>query len=569
MLGAAGTALATAATLLLSGAVLAGATAPAAPGAGGVAVVAVLAVVALWPAYATRPRRTSQRLRDATVGAVLTVGALGLAGGLGLAVVPAPEHLLVTGAVLVVAVPALAAAVDRTLDPRRIVVAGDDGDKIGDALAALDDAPVGYLSPPTLRLGGSESVAQLRADGGFAPSNGDGADEVDQSQNAEDSLSADGDGTAQTTVAEAAREESPTRTSAPAAADRRNLGALAGTDRVAGLTRFADLLEAEDVDTVVLGFSQSDRQEFFGALRVCRAAGVDAKVHESHAAATLLDGGQRVGRDSDVTRGRDGDGTRGRSTDEEPGGTQVAAEDVPSEEPGSDEVGATEVAVHREPDSGERRLYDARLDPLPFHTRVLKRAFDVCFAAAALLVLTPAILLVAAAITLDTPGPVLYGQERTGRLGRTFTIYKFRSMVADAEDETGPRLSDEDAGDVDPRVTRVGRVLRATHFDEVPQLVSILRGDMSVVGPRPERPEIDAAIADQGLHWERRWFLKPGLTGLAQINDVTGVEPARKLAHDLEYARRQSFLLDVRIVLVQIGMVLSDAIDLLLGRGSE
>jgi lipopolysaccharide/colanic/teichoic acid biosynthesis glycosyltransferase len=123
----------------------------------------------------------------------------------------------------------------------------------------------------------------------------------------------------------------------------------------------------------------------------------------------------------------------------------------------------------------------------------------------------------------------------------TFTVYKFRSMVPDAEAETGVKLSEEDAGGVDPRVTRVRKVLRRTHLDELPQLWSILMGDMSVVGPRPERPEPDADIERDVEDWPSRWFVKPGLTGLAQINDATGHEPDRKLRYDLEYIRKQSF----------------------------
>jgi lipopolysaccharide/colanic/teichoic acid biosynthesis glycosyltransferase len=170
--------------------------------------------------------------------------------------------------------------------------------------------------------------------------------------------------------------------------------------------------------------------------------------------------------------------------------------------------------------------------------------------------------LVAIAIRLDSPGPVLYGQWRTGHLGEPFQLLKFRSMVSDAEASSGPRLSDEDAGGVDPRVTRIGRVLRATHLDELPQLFSILVGEMSVVGPRPERPALDAEIAAERVAWRRRWFLTPGLTGLAQINDVTGYHPEEKLAYDLEYADRRSLALDVRIIAIQLGQVAGDVLDL-------
>jgi lipopolysaccharide/colanic/teichoic acid biosynthesis glycosyltransferase len=173
---------------------------------------------------------------------------------------------------------------------------------------------------------------------------------------------------------------------------------------------------------------------------------------------------------------------------------------------------------------------------------MLKRAFDVVFAAGGLLILTPVIVMIAVAIKIDSPGPLLYQQHRTATFGETFSIYKFRSMIPDAEAETGVKLSEEDTGGIDPRVTQVGRFLRATHLDEIPQLWSILRGDMSVVGPRPERPEIDTRIKATKIDWSKRWFIKPGLTGLAQINDATGHEPRAKLRYDIQYVREQSFI---------------------------
>jgi lipopolysaccharide/colanic/teichoic acid biosynthesis glycosyltransferase len=142
--------------------------------------------------------------------------------------------------------------------------------------------------------------------------------------------------------------------------------------------------------------------------------------------------------------------------------------------------------------------------------------------------------------------------------GETFAVYKFRSMVSNAESKTGPTISEEDRGGVDPRVTRVGRVLRQTHIDEIPQLWSILVGDMSVVGPRPERPALEEDIQIGLQNWRERWFVKPGLTGLAQINGVTGEEPEKKLRYDLEYIRIQSFWSDVKIVVRQLWMVFMD-----------
>jgi lipopolysaccharide/colanic/teichoic acid biosynthesis glycosyltransferase len=145
--------------------------------------------------------------------------------------------------------------------------------------------------------------------------------------------------------------------------------------------------------------------------------------------------------------------------------------------------------------------------------------------------------------------------------GETFDVYKFRSMIENAEGETGVTISEEDAGGVDPRVTRVGRVLRQTHLDEIPQLWAVLKGDMSVVGPRPERPELDTDIQSGVTDWQKRWFVKPGLTGLAQVHDVTGAEPGKKLRYDLQYVKEQSFRYDMRLVVQQIWTVLVDAAE--------
>ncbi|ELY55499.1 sugar transferase [Natronococcus amylolyticus DSM 10524] len=189
--------------------------------------------------------------------------------------------------------------------------------------------------------------------------------------------------------------------------------------------------------------------------------------------------------------------------------------------------------------------------------------FDVTFAAAGLVVLSPLILGIAVAIKLDSPGPILYKQTRTSLFGETFSLVKFRSMDPNAEAD-GVQLSREDAGETDPRVTKVGHWLRKTHLDEIPQLFSILSGAMSVVGPRPERPAIDRELMADGLEWPKRWFVKPGLTGLAQINDVTGFEPETKLEYDLEYVRRRSLWFDIKLVCLQLWLVVTDLIPLTL-----
>jgi len=182
---------------------------------------------------------------------------------------------------------------------------------------------------------------------------------------------------------------------------------------------------------------------------------------------------------------------------------------------------------------------------------VLKRAFDVLVSGAGLIVLSPISLLIAMAIKLDDGGAVLFSQERVGLNGRVFKVHKFRSMVVDAERHTGAVQATID----DPRITRVGRILRATAFDEMPQLWNILTGDMSVVGPRPLRPGEADTTAD-GAHlplsairgYEGRHRVRPGLTGLAQVYAPRDLPRTGKFRYDLLYQRRASFCLDLRLV---------------------
>ena len=185
--------------------------------------------------------------------------------------------------------------------------------------------------------------------------------------------------------------------------------------------------------------------------------------------------------------------------------------------------------------------------------RAAKRVLDVALSGFGVLMSAPLWALIAAAIKLDTRGPVFYGQARVGEGGRIFRVLKFRSMIADAERETGPMPSGED----DPRVTRVGRVLRATAMDELPQLWNIFRGDMSVVGPRALRPEeIDVDSAGRPVPLDAipgfaaRSAIPPGLTGIAQIYARRDVSRRQKFRFDRLYIRRQSMLLDVRLILL-------------------
>lgn len=187
----------------------------------------------------------------------------------------------------------------------------------------------------------------------------------------------------------------------------------------------------------------------------------------------------------------------------------------------------------------------------------LKRTMDVTLAAAALLLLAPAYALIALAIVLDSRGPVLFRQQRTGRNGRIFTIYKFRTMrVASADAEVRHATRDDD------RVTRVGRFLRETSLDEVPQLLNIVRGDMSIVGPRPHAVEHDRHYAALLPHYNQRFAVRPGLTGLAQVQGLRGEIRdlpcmARRVEVDILYARHWSFLGDLSIVLRTIPLLLA------------
>jgi lipopolysaccharide/colanic/teichoic acid biosynthesis glycosyltransferase len=184
---------------------------------------------------------------------------------------------------------------------------------------------------------------------------------------------------------------------------------------------------------------------------------------------------------------------------------------------------------------------------------VLKRAFDVLFAGTGLVLSAPLWVLVAAAVKLQDGGPVFYGQTRVGKDGRPFHAWKFRSMRPDAELHTGPVQAVED----DPRVTPVGRWLRATAMDELPQLWNIFCGDMSVVGPRALRPgEIEAASSGELVPAEDvpgfadRSVVRPGLTGLAQLYAPRDVSRRSKFRYDRLYVARQSFALDLRLIAI-------------------
>jgi lipopolysaccharide/colanic/teichoic acid biosynthesis glycosyltransferase len=192
---------------------------------------------------------------------------------------------------------------------------------------------------------------------------------------------------------------------------------------------------------------------------------------------------------------------------------------------------------------------------------MIKRAFDVTLAAAALVAASPLAVVIAALIKIEDRGPIWFGQERVGRGGCIFRAWKFRSMVPDAERITGPVQATAN----DPRVTRVGRLLRATAMDELPQLWNIICGDMSFVGPRPLRPgERDTTAAgvlalSEVAGYAERHSIRPGLTGLAQVYVPRDAPRTVKFRYDVEYISRQSLWLDLRLIVRSVAVTLRGA----------
>jgi exopolysaccharide biosynthesis polyprenyl glycosylphosphotransferase len=177
----------------------------------------------------------------------------------------------------------------------------------------------------------------------------------------------------------------------------------------------------------------------------------------------------------------------------------------------------------------------------------LKRVLDVTVSSLILVAGLPLWLMVAALIKVDSLGPVLYGQERVGKNGKLFRIFKFRSMEADAEKKSGPVW----AAKLDPRVTRVGRTIRRLHLDEVPQFINVLGGDMSLVGPRPERSFFVEKLAAELPLYKRRLKVRPGITGWAQVKhkyDESIEDVKAKLKYDLFYIENMSWRMDLKIL---------------------
>lgn len=181
---------------------------------------------------------------------------------------------------------------------------------------------------------------------------------------------------------------------------------------------------------------------------------------------------------------------------------------------------------------------------------IVKRVFDFTVAFLALIILAIPMALLMVIICLDSPGSPIFRQVRLGKNGKPFVLYKFRSMQKDAE-ENGPQLASEN----DPRVTKVGRFIRDTRIDELPQLINILRGEMSFVGPRPERPEFYDLYDTYINGFRQRMLVIPGMTGWAQVNGGYEIEPEKKIIFDVYYIKNRSVKMDLICLIKTVSVV--------------
>ncbi len=198
-------------------------------------------------------------------------------------------------------------------------------------------------------------------------------------------------------------------------------------------------------------------------------------------------------------------------------------------------------------------LIEVRPNPNEPFERLVKRSFDISAALTLLILAIPLVFAIAAAVKLFSKGPILYRQKRVGQRGRVFELIKFRTMVPDAEKKTGAVYASED----DPRVTRLGRLLRSLRLDELPQLINVLKGDMSFVGPRPERPQFVSRFVKEVPGYAERHKVKPGITGLAQVRGFYDTSAENKLKYDLAYIYNYNFSLDLQILLETLKVMIS------------
>lgn len=182
---------------------------------------------------------------------------------------------------------------------------------------------------------------------------------------------------------------------------------------------------------------------------------------------------------------------------------------------------------------------------------IYKRVLDIVSSLLGLIIGLPIILIIAVLIKIDDKGPIFYTQERLGKDEKKFLVYKIRSMRVDAEKYGGAQWAQKD----DPRITKIGKFIRKTRIDEIPQLFNILKGDMSLIGPRPERPELTYEFNKEIPGFIDRLCIKPGLTGLAQVNGGYDISPKDKLKWDMIYIKNRSICIDIKIILKTVGVV--------------
>ena len=207
--------------------------------------------------------------------------------------------------------------------------------------------------------------------------------------------------------------------------------------------------------------------------------------------------------------------------------------------------GATDICLFDTP------LMLVRSRGLNLTQRFFKRFMDIVISLLAMVVAAPIMLIIACLIKIEDGGPIFYKQERVTRGGKHFDILKFRSMIVDAEKYNVAQLAEEN----DPRITKVGRVIRATRLDELPQILNILKGDMSVVGPRPERRELIERYEKEIPEFNYRLKVKGGLTGYAQVYGKYNTSPYDKLRLDLMYIENYSLLLDIKLILMTVRII--------------
>lgn len=197
--------------------------------------------------------------------------------------------------------------------------------------------------------------------------------------------------------------------------------------------------------------------------------------------------------------------------------------------------------------------YNSSNNQFTFNKRlysIIKRMSDVILSIIGLIISLPILLIFSILIKLETPGPAFFIQERVGLNGRYFNLYKLRSMGVDAE-KNGAQWATKN----DPRVTKIGSFIRKTRIDEIPQLINVIKGDMSLIGPRPERPIFTAKFSEENPSFVDRLKVLPGVTGWAQVNGGYDVTPEEKLKLDLHYIENHNFLMDIKILLKTVAIV--------------